>query len=170
MKTKSLLLFGIIISLGFAIKPDLPTSLPEKIKDLPLGILVKHNLDSVWASFNKEPERGLKYKWYYETTVSAIHKDLKIIEFGGYNFVNGIWIEKNLEGKPFTNEDFEKWYKCNAGNLIVNKSYTDINNWSTSNFIDGMANKSLWYFIGEDSNKIKFVEYAKIISMPKMKK
>lgn len=146
------------------------TKLPKKIENLPIGIEVRHNLEQVYATFNEDyPTRGGIFKWEYQTSVKATITDLKIIEFGGFILEGGKWIEKNIELRPFNNQEFQDWYKCPSGVLKKGQIYTDTNNWGTSNKIEDIETKTLWYFIGTNSEGEKFVGFSGIKMIGELK-
>jgi hypothetical protein len=144
--------------------------LPKKIESLPVGIEVKHNLKQVYASTNEDyPTRGGKYKWKYKTSVKALTEDLKIVEFGGFILEENKWVEKNIERRPFNNQEFQEWYKCPDGMLKTGLNFTDSNNWGTSNEITDIDAKTLWYYIGINSENKKFVGYGEIEMIGELK-
>ncbi|MGM0580030.1 MAG: hypothetical protein ACQETL_05085 [Bacteroidota bacterium] len=153
-------LFLLIILIGCSSKKDEKIDLPDKIAELPVGIKVTHNINTVYASINEDPTRGGKYKWLYQTSVTSLEDELEIVEFGGYVLDNGKWIEKNVGYRPFNNKEFEKWYNCQNGILTSSKICKDKNNWTTA---DRLTNsKNLWYYIGKNKADEKFVGYAEI--------
>lgn len=144
--------------------------LPNKISSLPIGIVVKHNHRKVYAEIDSiTPERGGRIKWKYKTTVSSIKDSLKIIEFGACVFTDGKWIEQTIYDRPFNNQEFADWYNCPDGVLIDKEKYSDNNNWTSSSEIGLVSSKSLWYYIGEDKNKKKYVGYSSIITLANLK-
>jgi hypothetical protein len=136
------------------------SQLPAKISDIPIGIEVKHNKQRVLATINQKHSE--KYVWKYETSVKAIRQDLKIIEFGGFIKESGKWIEKNITSRPFNSQEFEEWYNCRAAIAKKGIIYTDTNNWSKSTTLESESKITLWYFIGENSNKKRFVGFQSI--------
>ena len=142
---------------------SLKNELPKKIATLPVGIEVNHNLDKVYATTNEDyPTRGGKYKWKYQTSVKATNEDLTIVEFGGYILEDNRWVEKSIERRPFNNQEFQDWYSCPNGVLTKGVAFTDLNNWGTSNVVTDIDSKTLWYYIGINSENKKFVGYAEI--------
>ena len=151
-------------------KADQKKGLPQKIADIPVGIEVHHNLDKVFATINDEyPARGGKYKWKYQTSVKAINEDLTIVEFGGYILEDDKWVEKSIERRPFNNEEFQDWYNCPKGVLVKGVAFTDTDNWGTSNTLAGIDAKTLWYFIGINSENERFVGYAELEMIGKLR-
>ncbi|WP_417265791.1 hypothetical protein [Brumimicrobium sp.] len=154
---KNILFLLLLFLIGCSNSKSSIHPLPKKLSKLPIGIKVIHSEDMVYASLNEDQNRGQKYKWNHSTTVSTLKEELTIVEFGGYVYEDNSWKEKNIEFRPFNNQEFEDWYKCPKGILLKNKTYTDNNNWSTA---DELINSStIWYFIGEDKNGKKFVGY-----------
>jgi hypothetical protein len=122
--------------------------LPEKLKDIPDGIIVKHTPDTVYAE--KTGKDTIMYYWNYVTMVKASTRDLEITEFGAYSWVNGKWNLYTVTGKPFTNRDFREWYHCKKGMMKTGKEYSDKSNWNRNALLQ--KGKALWYYIGRDAN------------------
>jgi hypothetical protein len=152
-------------------------NLPEVFKDYPVGIEVVNIPDTVYAELN---DRGSKkYIWKHTTTIKAIKTDLKIIEFGTYNFKNGQWVLGDYTKKPFTTVDFDKWYcrkkngiitfdYCIDGKIQKGVEYIDPTNFSIRK--DTLVNRNgLWYYIGIDTSGNKFMGYGKYVVVDKLK-
>jgi hypothetical protein len=143
--------------------------LPKELMDLPIGIEVRHSKDKVYAEINtKDPEKRGKYKWHYSTSVKSLNEGLTVVEFGAYVLTNGSWQHNTIYDRPFNKEEFAKWYSCLNGELIKGTEFTDLNNWSKGNNLDGDSAKSLWYFIGENKNGKRFRGTAEITSIHKL--
>lgn len=152
-------------------------NIPEVIKNLPIGISVINEPDTIYAELNNKPES--KFIWRHTTTVKALYNNLRIIEFGTYNFKNGKWKLGNYTKYPFTTENFDKWY-CKKGNGIITfdfcksgkinkgEEYIDLSNYSIRN--DSLVNRNgLWYYIGVDSAGNKFIGYGRYVTINKLK-
>lgn len=152
-------------------------NIPDAIKDIPVGIYVINEPDTIYAELNKKPES--KYIWKHTTTLKALKNDLKIIEFGTYNFKNSKWVLGNYTKKPFTIENFDKWYCliknglitfdfCKNGKIIKGQEYIDASNYSIRN--DTLVNRNgLWYYIGIDTTGKKFMGYGRYATINKLK-
>lgn len=152
-------------------------NIPDVIKGMPIGISVVNEPNTIYAELNNKPES--KYIWRHTTTIKALHNDLRIVEFGTYNYKNGKWQLGNYTKKPFTTENFDKWY-CRKGNEIItfdfcksgkiNKGdeYIDASNYSIRN--DSLVSRNgLWYYIGIDSTGKKIMGYGRYVSINKLK-
>lgn len=166
---KYFLLLSLMLLIGCSDLDRKTINLPEKIRNLPVGIEVKHSVDTAYASLNDTLSRWGKYKWSYATTVSTMDKELRIIEFGGLIEENNSWVERTIRSRPFNNREFEKWYGAPDGVLKTGKEYTDNNNWSMSNNLGNRESKVVWYFIGVDKEGKKFVGYELITNKPELK-
>lgn len=143
--------------------------LPNKVTSLPVGIRVKHSKRKAFAELNtSHPQRGGTYRWNYATSVTPLVDSLTIIEFGAFILEDGKWVERTIYGRPFNGDEFEQWYKCKNALLIKGRKYFDKNNWTSANDINA-GSKSLWYYIGVDKNKKKYVGYAVIKTIAKLK-
>lgn len=167
MKNISILLFfssGLfgILSSSISIKQELPA----KLQGIPDGINVSHNKQIVYAIKNqKDPKKYGKYKWQFETTVSSLSEELTITEFGAFVLSNGKWVQKSLYNRPFNSQEFAKWYSCEDAILQKGKSYTDHNNWSKANVLNGKKTLVLWYFIGKNKDEVEFKGIAQVITI-----
>ena len=82
------------------------------------------------------------------------------------NLPIGIEVRHNLEQVYATfNED----YPTRGGVLKKGQIYTDTNNWGTSNKIEDIETKTLWYFIGTNSEGEKFVGFSGIKMIGELK-
>ncbi len=152
-------------------------NIPEILKNIPIGISVINEPDTIYAELNPKPES--KYIWKHTTTIISTKYDLQIIEFGTYNFRKGKWILGNYTKKPFTTENFDKWYCliknglitfdfCKNGKIIKGQEYIDASNYSIRN--DSLVNRNgLWYYIGVNSTGKKFMGYGRYVVINKLK-
>ena len=153
------------------------TNLPDVIKDLPIEIEVKNEPDTIFAEINTKGRK--KYIWKHTTTIKAITNDLKILEFGTYNFKNGIWVLGDSTKKPYTSNDFDKWYCrkkngiitfdfCKEGYISKNVEYIDPSNFCVRK--DTLVSRNgLWYYIAVDPKGKKVMGYGRYITVNKLK-
>jgi len=125
-----------------------PTTI-EELDKLPVGLKVVHEPNPARATEGKGSERRGKYTWWFKTTVRSAGPDVRIVEFGAYAWQDGKWVFANVTGKPFSSEDFARWYSCPGGVIKEGKAYTDPTNWGSGERLT--AGKARWYYIGEDS-------------------
>ncbi len=127
--------------------------MPQKLKDISDGIIVKHTPDTVYAE--KTGKDTVIYYWNFVTIVKPMTQDLEIVEFGVYSWIGGMWVPNTITGKPFTNKDFREWYKCKKGKMKFGKEYSDKSNWARNPLLQ--KSKDLWYYIGmsKDGNIYK---------------
>jgi len=140
--------------------------LPTKLKNIPDGIEVKNDPETVYASKTKQD--STMYYWYYKTTVKAVKEDIEITEFGSYTRILNHWEFGTVTGKPFEQKDFADWYKCKKGKMKKGKEYTDKDNWNRWPTLQ--KGKILWYYIGVNDKGEKFKGTATVNCMPEMKK
>jgi hypothetical protein len=140
--------------------------LPDKLVNIPDGIVVKHTPDSVLAARIKDDTAN--YYWFHKTSVTSTNEDLEITEFGSYSWNSDHWEFSTVTGKPFTKEDFEDWYNCKNGILIKGKDYADKNNWYRN--AELKKNRALWYYLGKNKKGEIFKGIAEIEYLPEMKK
>ncbi|MCI0741528.1 MAG: hypothetical protein L0Y72_21040 [Gemmataceae bacterium] len=124
---------------------------PEEFDKLPEGIKVVHEPKTALATLTGKSERRGKYTWWYKTTVSATNGDVTIVEFGGFLWKDGKWVNdgRTLTGKPYAAAEFADWYKCPKALLKKGESYSDSTNWSSD--AELRAWKTRWYFVGIDA-------------------
>lgn len=144
--------------------------IPEILKKYEKGIIVTHSKDTIYAEvYNGSKPNRMKYVWNYETSVKTKNKELEIVEFGGYNYINNEWDSNTIFGRPFNKSEFSKWYSCENGILKLGETYSDKKNWTTSDYIYGDTKTGLWYFIGKDSNGQKYIGYKKFVLVGKLR-
>lgn len=152
-------------------------NLPDAFKNLPVGIEVVNIPDTIFAEINENGPK--KYIWKHTTTIKALYTDLTIVEFGSYNFKYGRWVLGDYTNKPFTTNDFDKWY-CRKKNGIITFDYCkegkiqkDVEYIDPSNYCirkDTLVNRNgLWYFIGIDAQGNKCMGYGRYVVVDKLK-
>ena len=156
---------------------EVNASLPDAIKDIPIGIEVENSPDTIYAELNETNSK--KYIWKHTTTIIALNSDLTIIEFGSYNFIDGKWKLGNYTNKPFTAEDFNTWY-CRKKNGIITFDYCkdgkiqkDVEFIDPANYCirkDSLVSRNgLWYYIGIDSIGNKYMGFDRYTTLDKLK-
>lgn len=145
------------------ITPQTIHDLPPKLANIPDGIEVIHRPDTVFATMNTQDSatRGM-YKWAFETSVKSSKGDLNIQEFGAYVWIENRWAFSTLYNRPYNLDEFTEWYNCPYGELKEGFAYTDHDNWTKGNHLDGDTAYALWYYIAK--NKVdELVKGTKII-------
>ena len=154
------------------------TSLPDVIKDLPVGIEVWHEPDTFRAVvWDKDTTRFI---WKHQTFLFSFVGDLKIIEFGTCNFKDGEWVLGNITKKEYGEKELCEWYvKYENGmvkweqpeNGVIKKDvvYFDPSNYSIKNK-ELVQRNGLWYYIGIDSAGKKYMGYGSYIALPELVK
>jgi len=153
-------------------------SLPDVLKDLPKGIEVWHEPDTLRAV--KWEKDTTKYIWKHETYLFSDVGDLIIKEFGTYNFRDGEWILGNLNKKLYGPEEMEEWYVKYENGMVKwehpvygliekNVVYFDPANYSIKNS-ELVSRKGLWYYIGVDSTGKEYMGYARYVAIPELAK
>ena len=140
--------------------------LPDKLENIPDGIEVINNPDTVRAVKTNNDTNF--YYWFHKTSVKALNEDLEITEFGSYSWISDHWEFSTVTGKPFTKKDFEDWYNCKGGKLIKGKNYTDNNNWSRQSELQKSI--VLLYYLGTNEKGDIFKGTAMIICLPELRK
>jgi hypothetical protein len=131
------------------------TSIAE-LERLPVGIRVTHSPETVKA-VKKLPIDGrrLNYTWVYRTEVTAMDKDLKIIQFGAFLWDGTKWqLGETNTGTPFGEKEFVNWYGCENSFLKKGQSASDPMNFHTAVSLD--AGKYRWFFVGVDAAGKRF--------------
>jgi len=163
------IILSLLLSCGPSNNNDV--SLPDKLAKIPTGIEVTHSKTIVYAIPNKkDPEKYGQYKWHFETTVSPSNEDLTITEFGAYLWDGKEWVFSSIYGRPFNPEEFSKWYSCESAVIKKGKSFTDNNNWSKADQLNGQKRRTLWYFIGVNAEGKKFKGTAEVTTIGELEK
>ena len=136
----------------------------DGIRKLPEGIRVTHAPNPVTAVRNGRSGRA--FTWQYQTSVSAIDKEITVVEFGCFFERDGKWVFSNYTGKPFTGQDFADWYSCPNARLRSDSRAKDPQNWSGSDQL--RSAKALWYFIGVDADGNRCRGEAVIEELPQL--
>jgi hypothetical protein len=152
------------------------SSLPDVLQGLPLGIEVWHEPDTLMAvKWEKDTTR---YVWKHQTYMFAYVSDLKIIEFGTYNYKHGKWELGNINKKLYGPDELGMWYVQFDKGLVkwehpedglVKKDvvYFDPSNYSIKNK-ELVHRRGLWYFIGVDSTGKKYAGYGRYVALPEL--
>jgi len=144
---------------------ELAVSSIAELERLPVGIRVVHE-PGVAKAVKKLPIDGSRgeFTWVYRTEVTAIEKDLTIVEFGAFHSDGVEWqLGPTVTGTPFGTKEFTEWYGCKNGLLKKGQSVADPANW---NSVDELVpGKIRWFFIGIDPAGKKYrgdavVEFA----------
>jgi len=117
----------------------------NELAALPQGLVIRHIPNTPRAHAWGEGE----YKWEYATTIQSEVGQVTIEEFGCFRWTGSGWCIIATEDTPFTSADFSSWYECNNAILMPGVTYTDQNNWTTSDRLSGGLYR--WYYIGTDS-------------------
>lgn len=141
------------------------SELPAELQNIPNGIEVGHNPQTVMAEYNKNDSM---YYWVYKTTVKPMTEDLEITEFGSYLWISGHWEFSTVTLKPFDKNDFARWYNCADGKIKKGTEYSDTGNWTRWQTLQ--KGRTLWYYIGKNSKGEKFKGTAIIDYLPELKK
>lgn len=150
--------------------------LPDCIKDLPIGISVWNQPDSIYAEIQKDSG---KYIWKHATYIKSLVDSLSIVEFGTYNYKEKGWELGNLTQKPYSFENFDKWYMKKSkdiltwehpekGLILKDEVFVDPSNFCVRN-INLVERKGLWYFIGVDKKGKKWAGYGTYVTIPSLK-
>ncbi|PKP22578.1 MAG: hypothetical protein CVU05_03315 [Bacteroidetes bacterium HGW-Bacteroidetes-21] len=153
-------------------------SLPEAIRDLPVGIEVLQEPDSLRAE--KWDKDSSFYVWKHSTLIRSLKGDLKILEFATCNYKNGNWVLGNINEKLYGPDELNKWYIKKTDDIITwdhpiegvieaGVQYIDPSNYSIRNK-KLVSREGLWYFIGVDTSGTKYMGYGRYVALPELKK
>jgi hypothetical protein len=144
-----LLAVAICVSCSSIKTPDASTSSgkPPELGGIAVGLRVEHTPNPVPAVLGDRS--GLKYTWVHRTTVTALHDDVTITEFGAFVWHNGQWVFSTIYDRPFNTKEFAEWYSCPAARIAKGRSFSDPHNYTGGPVL--LASKTKWYFIGRNS-------------------
>jgi hypothetical protein len=72
--------------------------------------------------------------------------------------------------RPFNNEEFARWYRCENGILNEGETYSDKDNWlGKTNKLTNDTIVSLWYYIGINEQGKKVAGAKEIIGVVREK-
>ncbi len=118
----------------------------DELSKIPVGIKVTIVPEKVRAV--RDGRSGSKFTWNYVTQVETIGKEIRIYEFGAFSWKRDHWLFGTVIGRPFRLPEFEEWYDCKDGILRPGEVYTDLNNYSGSDYLT--EKKGKWYYLGSD--------------------
>ena len=135
------------------------------LERIPVGIKVVQSPEMAKA-VKKLPVDGRRgeYSWVYRTEVTALDKDLTIVEFGAFHWDGAEWqLGPTSNGTPYGTKEFAEWYSCEDGVLKKGQSASDPVNWNSLDEL--VPGKAKWFFIGMDETGKKYrgdavVEFA----------
>lgn len=140
MKTKIIVLILVLFQFTHA-QADYGTptkeAIPEKLKDLKVGIEVIH-----FPKENDPIKIKNKFYWKHATAILSKESEVKIIEFGAYIFYNKQW---NLR-KSYDLKDLDKFFGTKKQIMLQRQPYVWADNWRVGNQLFG--GWAMWYFIG----------------------
>lgn len=140
MKTKITLLLLVLFQFTYAqVDYGTPTNeaVPEKLKDLKIGIEVMH-----FPKENDPIKIKDKYYWKHATAILSKESEIKIIEFGAYIFYNEQW---NLR-MSYDLKDLDKYFGTKEHIMLQGQPYVWAGNWRVGDQLFG--GWAMWYFIG----------------------
>lgn len=116
-----------------------PPSLPEKLRGLPVGLLVQHHPNPCFAV-----REGQDYVWRHDTTVQSLVGDLTLTEYGAYLYTEGGW-RLRVALKP---DLFARVYRCPGARLRRGRVYADPDN--ARRDARPTSGDAMWYFLARD--------------------
>ena len=122
--------------------------LPDKLRELPVGLFIYHDTNPNYPEINTDKEvRNTKYVWKHSTTVFAKMESLEVIEAGSYIWYDESGWKENMKLSP---DDFKEKFQCTKAILQKGEEYTFVKNYRYGNHLYG--GDALWYVLAEDEN------------------
>lgn len=118
----------------------------DEVRKLPVGIRVTHSPDPALAATGVQD--AYTFTWVFSTTVEAIERPLRVIEFGCFSELGDEWHFSTATGRPFNGGEFAEWYSCPDAELRPGEPAKDPKNWSAAQQLS--ADRMLWYYIALD--------------------
>jgi thiol-disulfide isomerase/thioredoxin len=121
----------------------------------PTDLIIRHMPNPVTAVQVTDDEKGTtSYKWKFRTEViNTTSIPVKIVNFSSFSLINGEWVNSNISGSVYSNDEFIKWYdsgdEIQVGWLFPGKKAADSKNWVKSSW--QVYGRSMWRYIAVDS-------------------
>jgi hypothetical protein len=120
--------------------------LPDKLRELPVGLSLWHTPNPNYPEPN--PERPGGFVWKHQTTVRADVADLEIVECGSFIWYDERGWQQNLRETP---AEFAELFGCPRGRLRRDQAYTFARNYRYADSARQLyGGDALWYILARD--------------------
>ena len=122
--------------------------LPDKLRQVPVGITLWHTPNPVFSEPNPEQPGG--YVWKHSTMVRSEVGELEVVECGSFIWYSAEGWKANMHETP---TDFTELFNCPGARLRAGQTYTFQKNYRYADSAQGLyGGDALWYILAKDKN------------------
>jgi hypothetical protein len=120
--------------------------LPDKLRQVPVGITLWHTPNPVYPEPNPEQPGG--YVWKHNTMVRSEVGELEVVECGSFIWYNAEGWQANMREPP---AEFTELFKCPGAQLRAGQTYTFQKNYRYADSAQRLyGGDALWYILAKD--------------------
>ena len=121
--------------------------LPDKLRQVPVGLTLWHTPNPVYPKPNPEQPGG--FVWQHSTMVrSEVGQELTVVECGSFIWYSEVGWQANLHQNP---AEFAGLFQCPNGRLRPGRTYTFAQNYRYAASARGLyGGDALWYVLARD--------------------
>lgn len=122
--------------------------LPDKLRQVPVGLTLWHTPNPVHPEPNPEQPGG--FVWKHSTMVrSEVGQELTVVECGSYIWYSEAGWQANLHETP---AEFAALFQCPNGRLLPGRTYTFAQNYRYADSAQRLyGGDALWYVLARDA-------------------
>ena len=122
-------------------------ALPDKLRQVPVGLTLWHSPNPVYPQPNPEQPGG--YVWQHGTSIrSDVNEPLTVVECGSFIWYSEAGWQANLHETP---AEFARLFHCPDGRLLPGRTYTFARNYRYADNAGRLyGGDALWYVLARD--------------------
>ncbi|UOQ65161.1 hypothetical protein [Hymenobacter volaticus] len=120
--------------------------LPDKLRQVPVGITLWHTPNPIYPEPNPEQPGG--YVWKHSTTIRSEVGELEVVECGSFIWYNAEGWKANIKETP---AEFAELFRCPGARLQAGQPYTFEKNYRFADSAQRLyGGDALWYVLAKD--------------------
>ncbi|MBO0358852.1 hypothetical protein J0X19_12920 [Hymenobacter sp. BT186] len=126
--------------------PDHSRVLPDKLRQVPVGITLWHTPNPIYPEPNPQQPGG--YVWKHSTMVRSEVGELEVVECGSFIWYSAEGWKANLRETP---AEFAELFNCPGAQLRAGQTYTFQKNYRYADNAQSLyGGDALWYILAKD--------------------
>ncbi|HEX8426751.1 hypothetical protein [Hymenobacter sp.] len=122
--------------------------LPDKLRQVPVGITLWHTPNPVYPVPNPEQPGG--YVWKHSTMIRSEVGELEVVECGSFIWYSAEGWKANMKETP---AEFADLFRCPGAHLQAGQTYTFEKNYRYADSAQRLyGGDALWYILAKDKN------------------
>lgn len=122
-------------------------ALPDKLRQVPVGLTLWHTPNPVYPEPNPEQPGG--YVWRHSTMLRSEVGELTIVECGSFIWYDERGWQQNMVETP---AEFAELFQCPGGRLLPGRTYTFLKNYRFADNAQRLyGGDALWYILARDA-------------------